>query len=479
MEKVLKKEILFKGFIWAAIFAAILPLLRASSLAVFRADDFSFAISKTAEKTNVLRYALNSTLEYWESLNGAYVCNFFTYLIDPLNWYNYRLLRIILMLLLLLTIIGLICLVKALVKYFSLDVDITYLVALIAIPLVFYKDYNELYMWFAGAMGYLLPVIGFEFGMSLLLYSRMKKQCNIYIYISALIFMVFMVGCNLEITGFAMWFFLIIILTDGSKEVKLDKWFAFAFVFAFIFSLLNVLAPGYYNRHAQIGSGKLNYLRALSRSVKVCLEESLWLHSNPTFFLFELFAFLLGYKKKSLEPAKKEILIPVIGVVFLPIVTAFPVVLGYSIHNMSEIPNRCQFMLDASLVICFISCSAVLGCLLKRISKFKPYKLLVPFLIIVIISASLNNTGKSIPVQIIENLTNNSIYENSSRGRELYDSLYYSDEKDATVKMIPKFVVGGTYIDISEDPSYWINQDMSKYFGKNSITYVPEEKELD
>ena len=91
------KEKTFKLFVMAVCVAAVLPLLRAASLAVFKADDFNFSVPFFTRSQSLPIYAFNITRHYWRTMNGAYVCNYLTYMFDPLNWYSYRLLRLILL----------------------------------------------------------------------------------------------------------------------------------------------------------------------------------------------------------------------------------------------------------------------------------------------------------------------------------------------------------------------------------------------
>ena len=56
------KEKILRVFVCAIVIASVLPVLRASSLATFRTDDFSFALQYGSEKGNLFIRAFNSTL---------------------------------------------------------------------------------------------------------------------------------------------------------------------------------------------------------------------------------------------------------------------------------------------------------------------------------------------------------------------------------------------------------------------------------
>ena len=177
MKVISGKEKLFKIFVMAVCVAAVLPLLRAASLAVFRTDDFNFSIPYFTKTESLPVYAYKITVNYWKTLNGAYACNYLTYMFDPLNWYSYRLLRLILLGLIFISVMGLYLCLRKINEHFSVGISPVYSFALILLPLIFYREYHDVYLWFCGAMGYLLPTIGTEFGIFLLLKWSEKKKC--------------------------------------------------------------------------------------------------------------------------------------------------------------------------------------------------------------------------------------------------------------------------------------------------------------
>lgn len=166
----------FKIVSWTVVITAVLPLLRAASLAVFKADDFNFSVPFFTRSQSLPIYAFNITRHYWRTMNGAYVCNYLTYMFDPLNWYSYRLLRLILLGLILLSVMGLYLCLRKFTEHFSVGISPVCSFALILLPLIFYREYHEVYLWFCGAMGYLLPTIGTEFGIFFLLKWNEKKN---------------------------------------------------------------------------------------------------------------------------------------------------------------------------------------------------------------------------------------------------------------------------------------------------------------
>ena len=478
MKAISGKEKLFKFFVMAVCAAAVLPLLRAASLAVFRTDDFNFSIPFFTKTESLPIYAFHITVNYWKTLNGAYACNFFTYMLDPLNWYSYKLLRLILIALIILSVSGLFLCIRKINDHFSVTFPPVYAFSLILLPLLFYREYHDVYLWFCGAMGYLLPTIGTEFGIFFLLKWNEKKKYGFFLL--AILAFVFMSGCVLEITGFGMWLLLVITVLDWIYNGRLNKGFAAAFFIALGFALLNVAAPGYYNRAAAVNKDGLNVFGALLYSLKASWLELCWLHSNASFPLFEILACVLGATSGHGE--KKSGFFPVFSVclIILPVITVYPVMLGYG-YGDNDIVNRCLFMFDAALIICCLGLCFVAGCLNRHRFKAgstenqKELGLICVMLAAAILLPSvLDGRAQCMPAKIAENLIENKVMTTSYLQKKVYEEIRDSEEDDVVISSIPERYEGNTMIKIDEDVKSHRNNALSVYFGKNSVVYIPE-----
>lgn len=467
----------FKIVSWTVVITAVLPLLRAASLAVFKADDFNYSVPFFTRTQSLPVYAFNITRHYWRTMNGAYVCNYLTYMFDPLNWYSYRLLRLILLGLILLSVIGLYLCLRKFTEHFSVGISPVYSFALMLLPLIFYREYHEVYLWFCGAMGYLLPTIGAEYGIFFLLKWDHKKKWGYFLL--AILSLVFMSGCNLEITGFGMWLLLVIIVLDYIYNGRLNKGFAAAFFIALGFALMNVAAPGYYKRAGAVNGESLNLLGAALYSLKACWLELVWLHSNASFPLFEILAFILGATMGPGEKKKGVLSVFSFGLIMLPVITVYPVILGYG-YKDNDIENRCLFMFDAALIICCIGLCLLAGymncnkLMAEKEKNCTALKILCPLLVLAILVPSvLDGNAQCMPAKIAENLIEDKVMTTSYLQKRLYEEIRDSDSDDVVIESLPKRYEGNTLIEIDEDKGHFINVALSEYFGKKSVVYNP------
>ena len=474
---------IFKLIIWIIVIAAVLPLLRASSLATFRTDDFSFALLCYGSKASIaelVKTAFRMTAWSWKNWDGNFATDFIQFLINPLNWYSYRALRAILVFLDLLSVGGLFFFVRSLIKHFKLDVVPIYFFALVLFPLISYREYFDIYLWYTGAIAYMLPLIGMEFGICLLLKWADSKNA-VYIIFSG-IFIVIMAGGCLEMTGFGMWFLLLIVVLDRLVNGKPNKGFLIMFGFALILSLINALAPGNFVRQSTMKNDGINLFKSVIDSFIITVQESAWLHSNATFPVLEIIALILGSCAGS-KHVKASKAVSIFGLLLLPVITIFPVVFGYSAHN-NDLPNRCLFLHDISLVISWIFLSFLAGNIiiikLWGNSNLLPVlcKKLCPLLVAaVLIPSLLSGSSESVSVKIFDNLKSGEIMDTSYNQRAMYDSIAESVETDVEINYIPYRHKGNTAVDIEDDPASYPNPAIAHYFNKNSVVYIAPENQ--
>ena len=465
----------FTVFIWTVIVVICIPFLRAACFAGFTADDFSFAVPFGSEKADLFQRALYSTISYWKTWQGAYASTFLLYLINPLNWYSYRLLKIILIGLFVLAVSGLYLCLKELKNYYSLNIKPVYLFYLILIPILSYREYYEIYLWFVGATAYLLPVVGMEF--SIIFILKWKRKRKAICYILAVISMIFMNGCVLEVTGMGMWCLLIFVIYDFIKNGKADRGLVIAFVTALALAVLNAFAPGNFARK---GTGELKALSAVLYSFKAVAQETVWLHSNATILIFELIALIFG-ANDIIGHKKSLIAIELIGLILFPVITVFPVILGYGAES-NDLYNRCLFPLDCALTVSCIGLFYILGncigekCASTNNSSPKAWKILCPVLVIMILIPSLiKGPARSVWATVADHLYDGKIPTNSYICREIYDSI--KDSKEETViitEPVPERKIGSTDTVLSEDPNEWINMAVANYFNKEKVIYIPD-----
>ena len=460
--------------LWAWIVLATIPFLRAASLATFNTDDFGIANRFISGNGSPIKVAIERMIEGYRTWQGTYAATFLVNLTNPVNWYSYRLLRLELIALICMSVAGLYLCIKTILKHWKSDIPPVYIVALILLQVFWYREYYEIYTWYVGAMLYLLPMIALEFGIVFLLNGIDSKKNGFFP--CALLCFALMCGCNIEVTGFCMTILLVVSVLDWISSGKLKKSMGAAFLFALACAFINALAPGNFVRRGSLGNS-LHVVRGAYLSFKLFFEDSLWMHSHGTFLICEFLAFLTGIKLTR-GIGKKAAVALVIGLLALPVITIFPFVIGYGFSDYSienGCPNRALFPLEVAVILCFIGLSVVVGCEMKTLKKFDPKVLICPFLFIVLLVSFINKSPKSISSEIVKNLRNGTIMENTYYYRKMYDGIKDSEEPDVIVPFLPKHVIGSTTVELAEVPGdYWINEEIAMYFGKRSVLYNPD-----
>ena len=474
-----KKDIyenIFRVLVWIILIVSCLPFLRAASLSTFKADDFSTGISYFKSDKNLLQFAASSAVNSWKNWQGTYAGTFWGKMFSPMYKYSYRQLRITMLTVVTLAIVGLFLAIHALFKHFFIKRKFSiYATALILLPLLIYREYHEIYLWYSGATTHLFPIIAGEFALVLLINwgGLLKSKKTIYGVLS-IPFVFTMVGCSMEETGFWMWFLLMFVAIDWLYNGRINKGFICLYILALAGALLNALAPGNYIRQ----NASVEYVERYSlftfaaASCKVTFQESLLLHSHSSFLIFEALAVILGIKVEK-EINISILLVAVLGALILPAVTIFPVMFGLNQveHGFS---NRCYFIFDVAIIICFISLAFIAGVLIKQSEK-PVYYVLTPLLIAAIILSSFRNESRSVIARLIENFSDNSIYSVAAAQKDAYNSIKYSNEEDVVLSYLPEDNIGNTRVDIKEDADYFVNKEIASYFGKESVVYMPGE----
>lgn len=461
--------------VWIITISICLPYLFAQQYAIFKADDFSLYLDCLAMSGNsYLQKQLNFYADMYMGWQGTWSSALIFIFLNPIRFYSYKLLRIILTVILLASIISLFFLVHIVMDYYHLDrKNAIFFLGLFLVPLLSYKDYTEIYLWFTGITVYLLPSLFFTIGFSFLLLSEMKQK-KISFFLSA-IFMVLMTGGVLEFVGFGMFWLLLFIIVEYIRTKKINKRFVIVFTLSLIGALTTALAPGNFARKQGIG-GDLEIIRAIFLSIKISANEIIMYSENTTFMAFVILSFLLGcYTKRKIKDSITAF--SILGLILTPIITLFPVALGYGTIN--SLPTRCLFILDASVIACSIGISFLLGNKLftnNLLPDFITVRHVACIAVLLIITLGGNKLTNYTPIAITANLKNGRIQKYESDWRSIFDQLEHTDEKNITIVGVPKQVAGCIAPGMIDDPEWWTNQYIATYFGKESVCIVEAEE---
>lgn len=203
-------------------------------------------------------------------------------------------------------------------------------------------------------------------------------------------------------------------------------------------------------------------------------DEDLDAWNTLFMMLFVLFGYLVFVKRDFTGNLKIRLVFSFLGI-FTPVVTAFPLALGYSGIN---VPNRCEFVLDMSIIITAFNLAFTLGILIaKRIKE--QLKEIVVLIMTVAASVCLMLDGfgaQDIKITEISKELQDGIYEDHYYScKEFYKSLEtYEKGSDVIISKedFPTDIENTQNIILSKDPTMWINTAVAQYYGFHTISVL-------
>ena len=466
---VLKKRI-FKAVLLVIIAAAFAPFVIAARYSVFQADDFSFYIG-TIEMTggNYFIKSIKHAFKVYMAWQGTYTTNLLNSLFNPLNGYSYIALRLELVACLALSFASAYFLCREINACFALGDKTLLIFAIVILPILLYTDYNEVYLWFIGAMAYQVPMMLLTFALAFMLRCRRKKKNSTLLMLISAFLMFGMAGGVLLIGGLGACIMLIMCAADFVENGKIDKKLLFIFAAAVIGALINSLAPGNFAKHDLFGDVFVTKSIAAAISA-AAIEMKKQLFENGL-LVFAAAAFVLGGRVPSKDLNRITFWGVIIGMIVTPAVTIFPMMLGYNAAGIEGVEIRGFFVLDISIIISTETIAFLAG---NRLETCVPDMYRKRCNIVAVCAAAVlalvysPKLVNSIPVQISENLASGKIQAYSEQVHEMFDMLRLRPGEDVVVVEQPEPCVGVKEVLIKSDPNS-TNAVIAKYFGNNSI----------
>ena len=458
---------------WIAVIGICLPYLSAQQYALFRSDDFAGYIGTMAKPGNsFFEKALNYYVSNYMGWQGTWSSDFVFIFFNPIRFYSYTLLRIVLTGVLLASIISLFFLSYVVMDYYHINrKNAIFCVGLFLIPLLSYRDYKEVYLWFTGMAVYMLPILFFAIAFSFLLLGEMKQK-KVFFFISG-VFMVLMTGGVLSFVGFGMFWLLLFIIVEYIRTKKINKRFMLIFALSLIGAFVTALAPGNFARHQEF-SEELSIVNAIFLSIKAFVEDIAWFGKDTTFVAFIILAFLLGccFKRKINDLITATI---ICGLILTPIVAMFPVALGYGSISIKSLQSRSLFILDMSVIACCIGTAFLIGNKLFTkglLPDIKNIKFVVCMAVLLVITLGGDELTNYTPIAISANFKNGFIQKYESDWQNILAQVENSDEWDITVAGMPNEINGCLSPDLRDDPEWWVNECVANFFLKRSVCVI-------
>lgn len=467
---------------WVIVF--ILPFIFSIYLSVPSADDFTEALSVRGS-SNLFVASVKGASNMWKNWGGHWPVQFLEKFCNPLVWSeSYRSVGVALVISFMLLVVLLGLYVHTLIKdLIRIDDKSVSRFVFIIILFVFLNTsiYPEIYYWFVGNC-YLWEL---EFallnGILIVKYfNNLGRKRGI------LLSLIGFIACFGYLYAPSLGIMYVLVMSLRREKIKRKMISAlYPLAFMILGGCLSVFAPGNFVRHTYIEEG-IHVKEALINTVSVTMRCYVDIFSNAIFVLGLMG--LLGIARMSQSKGINNGITPItlIGAQIISIgCVVFCVALGYG--TASSLPNRIIFIINAIIVLWSTLTAFVSGLYLRgqiiNAQKLKVIERGIMLVVLLLIVNALNMDGnyiENIPwvktVLLFENEVNESRYYISLL-EELQSS---SDDNIVLIKDgadIPSQTGIIKTIGLSDDSTFWVNVALSKWYDKESISYVVNEVE--
>lgn len=468
-------------YVLAVLFC--LPFIISARYTVFWSDDYSH-YTKMRDIYGGWGFipALNYAKAMYLNWQGTYFSMFIQGFFAPLGLGGSKVLRLISILNISLFFITFYFLIRKIFTYFELNKKyvITSFI-LIMFPLFSYYEYKEILYWYSGQTSYSIPLITAFCSYILLLTSlecEKKTVANICFFVS-LLFAFLTAGGSLEVAGFFCYSCLLFIIFSLINKKSIDKKMYIFFIISVIGSVINAIAPGNFVRRQGVDSEGIDLFRTIYYSFSITLDkyDSFIFSKETSFILFIFIGIILGYlTKKKID--KASIFIKSILLFFMPVVTIFPVVMGYNYTSERYyFPSRVAFVLNLSFIITVIIFSFYIGNILSAKLDEKESKILFIALTAVSLIVIINSEKKLSdyqPIVTADSLANNNLKESADSIMSAYYSIEKSEDKDAVAYIKSNIIPWFEVYPLSDNKDDWTNAAIARYYQKDSVIFYRE-----
>lgn len=283
-------------------------------------------------------------------------------------------------------------------------------------------------------------------------------------------------GGTLEVAGTGCFILLGICIVKKIANIVEYRDYLF-FATAVIGALINTIAPGNYIRQSMIDSTGIHIHLAFLGAICETIKTTEVLLCDTPFSLFLLFVFLIGIKTGGRGGGNEKCLALVLLLSIVePVVTCFPVILGYS---GSSFPNRCKFVETVIIVIMLVLIAVIAGDLLGgRIKeRFFTKEMYILLVVPLFVMPSINDGWRlteSVPYKMWEQMADDSYKKYNLQVRDIFNTVANDSNPDVFIYKLPEDIPGFSRINISEDMSDWVNTAIASYYGRKSVQYVSD-----
>lgn len=454
-----------------AIAVVILPTMYTILFSWPIADDFSMAIG--VDKKTVLLDAIQIANDYYINHAGGWIWIFTEVLFNPLVYASVDsyLLGFELLAFFCCFMLTIWMFIRTIFKYVFQYENLSHrlvIFLLFFLCLLNLEVYKEIFYWYIGAI-YLIGVmcIVWVWILEIKYFINPNKKSAILLTIVGTI------GCsNWSMAVYPCFIFFCYIISDMFYLKRKRKKTYIPFVFMIVSTLVALFAPGNFVRRNAIDSTGFHFAEAFSDTMAPFDLGLMYLFKNPFFILLMIAMLLYGYQ--LVTKFKFTFAIPAwpfgVAIAFL-FVQYYIVVLG---NSDSNIPNRMTFIFNFFAIMLFGASVIYLGAWLRtkinmELQKRDIMMLALVGLLFIHTTIVINDRYMTLPWKYtVESI--DIIKVTRRKNIELYKAIEESPDEDVVIyyERIPDIIL--KKIGLTNDPTYWVNESVADYFGKDSVT---------
>ena len=217
----------------------------------------------------------------------------------------------------------------------------------------------ELFYWYTGTLNFTVGITLAFFALGLLInyMNAPEGKENNKLLIASMICAFLGSGCALEVSA-PNCAFLLAVVSLSYPAFKKNRKVILPFVSAMVGAVINVLAPGNYNRaNESLSEGHTTVFDAFRDTFTCYINESRTLLGSPVFIILLATVFIACYLLKarilSIRPTLVTILITTVGSFLVQYFTMFPVCFGYHSDSLLRMRTTGTYELIAKIMYIF------------------------------------------------------------------------------------------------------------------------------
>jgi len=483
MQKIFEWGIGILSFLVIALMVG--TIVRVSMYVVPISDDYWYARTGIGVKGLWNRFvvACKFSKEIYEHHQGTYFTSFFGSFFNPIISGGFTAMRIVMMINAVL-ILGSVMFLAYVYMHNAADVGLhvkLFVMAIAIFPLTVYDAFQEVYYWFVGASVYGFPMALGIISLGLFVIYNFNKEVALTgrePAVGSAVLGLCAVGASLAITGTYMYLLLCIVVYFAIKRKKLEKDNMIVFFVCLAGALFNALAPGNFSRQGLESGGEVDIKSGIYNTLGYFEKGVEWLFTNKNYLILFVCLIVVGYLVyDKIKLSKVAWAVTGIMLFVTPVVTVFPVVVGYGV---GWIPNRCFFILIIGMTVAFDNFALFTGWLmgnaLKGHKRMSVLAVLFAIIFVNFIATSYSPREYCI-AKLNKQLYDREFQENYIETRKLIESFEDMKGQDVEVDVPtkPESIRNFYSFFLTDDPNGSINRDVAKAYGLNSITNLREE----